>query len=245
MRVEDASNYSYYRGNEKPVNPNPPMKSLETPRIASVLSDLHVRASRDWRVLPRALPAVIGGALRGRTAMESAKPHLKDAFIPVDPAQGRALYQFARARRARHIVEFGASFGISTIYLAAAVRDNGGGRIVTTEIEPGKIERAREHWRRAGVDPEIQLLEGDALQTLRLVSQPIDLLFLDGWKDACLPVLQLLEPHLAPGACIFCDDVKAFRKTLQPYVDYVRSRPLNYVSLQLPLGDGLEFSVVV
>jgi len=59
------------------------------------------------------------------------------------------------------------------------------------------------------------------------VSQPIDLLFLDGWKDACLPVLQLLEPHLAPGACIFCDDVKAFRKTLQPYVDYVRSRPLN------------------
>jgi predicted O-methyltransferase YrrM len=160
-------------------------------------------------------------------------------------ARRHRQYRALRARRARHIVEFGASFGISTIYLAAAVRDNGGGRVITTEIEPGKISRARDHWRRAGVDPEIQLLEGDALQTLRVVSQPIDLLFLDGWKDACLPVLQLLEPHLAPGACVLCDDIKGFRKTLKPYVNHVRSRPLNYVSMELPLGDGLEFTVVV
>ncbi len=111
------------------------MNSLETPRIASVLADLHHCASHDWRVFLRAFPSVIGGALRGRDAMESAKPHLKDAFIPISPAQGLALYQFARARRAQHIVEFGASFGISTIYLAAAVRDNGGGRVITTEIE--------------------------------------------------------------------------------------------------------------
>ncbi len=245
MRVVDASNYSYYPAVEKTVNSKSPMNSLEAPRIASVLADLHHCASRDWRVFLRAVPSVIGGVLRGRDAMESAKPHLKDAFIPISRVQGVALYQFARARRARHIVEFGASFGISTIYLAAAVRDNGGGRVITTEIEPGKISRARDHWRRAGVDPEIQLLEGDALQTLRVVSQPIDLLFLDGWKDACLPVLQLLEPHLAPGACVFCDDVKGFRKTLKPYVNHVRSRPLNYVSMELPLGDGLEFTVVV
>jgi predicted O-methyltransferase YrrM len=245
MRVEDASNYSYHAAVETTVNPKSPMNSLETPRIASVLADLHHCASHDWRVFLRAFPSVIGGALRGRDAMESAKPHLKDAFIPISPAQGLALYQFARARRAQHIVEFGASFGISTIYLAAAVRDNGGGRVITTEIEPGKISRAREHWRRAGVDPEIQLLEGDALQTLRVISQPIDLLFLDGWKDACLPVLQLLEPHLAPGACVLCDDIKGFRKTLKPYVTHVRSRPLTYVSMELPLGDGLEFTVVV
>jgi predicted O-methyltransferase YrrM len=245
MRVEEASNYSYYPAVEKTVNAKSPMNSLQTPRIAAVLADLHRLASRDWRVFLRAVPAVVSGALRGRDAIESAKPHLKDAFIPISPAQGLALYQFARARRARHIVEFGASFGISTIYFAAAVRDNGGGRVITTEIEPGKISRARDHWRRAGVDPEIQLLEGDALQTLRVIGEPIDLLFLDGWKDACLPVLQLLEPHLAPGACIFCDDVKGFRKTLQPYVHYVRNRPLTFVSMELPLGDGLEFTVVV
>lgn len=221
------------------------MNSLETPRIATVLKDLHRAARCDTLVFLRALPAVTIGLLRGRGVVESAKPWLRDAFIPIDASQGRALYQLARARGARRIVEFGASFGISTIYLAAAVRDNGGGRVITTEMEPGKIARARENYARAGVGDEIELRAGDALQTLRDLDGPIDLLFLDGWKDACLPVLQLLEPHLARGACVLCDDMKPFRRTLRPYVDHVRGNPDRYASMELPLGDGLEFSVVV
>jgi len=219
------------------------MNSLEDPRIAAALDNLHRRAARDWLVFARALPGVIGGMLGGKSLMEAAKPYLKDAYIPIDRNQGRALYQFARASGARHIVEFGASFGISTIYLAAAVRDNGGGTVITTEMEPGKIARARANWAGAGVSQEIELREGDALTTLQGIERPIDMLFLDGWKEACLPVLQLLEPALLPGACIFCDDMKGFRKTLKPYVDHVRSHPERYVSLELPLGDGLEFSV--
>jgi predicted O-methyltransferase YrrM len=203
------------------------MNSLEDPRIAVILDELHRAARRDTRVFLRALPAVAAGLLRGRGVVESAKPYLRDAFIPIDAAQGRVLYQLARARGARRIVEFGASFGISTIYLAAAVRDNGGGRVVTTEMEPGKIVRARENYARAGVDGEIELL------------------FLDGWKEACLPVLKLLEPRLASGACVLCDDMKPFRRTLRPYVEHVRGSPGRYVSVELPLGDGLEFSLVV
>lgn len=221
------------------------MNSLEDPRIAGTLDNLHRAAARDWIVFAGALPGVIGSMLGGNSLMEAAKPYLKDAYIPIDREQGRALYQFARARRARYIVEFGASFGISTIYLAAAVRDNGGGTVITTEMEPGKIARARANWSHAGVSPEIELREGNALQTLRGIEGPIDVLFLDGWKEACLPVLQLLESALPSGACVFCDDVKGFRKTLKPYVDYVRSNPERYVSVELPLGDGLEFSVVV
>lgn len=221
------------------------MNSLEAPRIAATLDNLHRRAARDWIVFARALPGVIGSMLGGKSLMEAAKPYLKDAYIPIDREQGRALYQFARARGARHIVEFGASFGISTIYLAAAVRDNGGGTVITTEMEPGKIARARANWSHAGVYKEIELREGDALETLRGIERPIDMLFLDGWKEACLPVLQLLEPALPSGACIFCDDMKGFRKTLKPYVNHVRSNPERYLSVELPLGDGLEFSVVV
>jgi predicted O-methyltransferase YrrM len=221
------------------------MNSLEDPRIAAARDNLHRRAARDWIVFASALPGVIGGMLRGKSLMEAAKPYLKDAYIPIDREQGRALYQFARARGARHIVEFGASFGISTIYLAAAVRDNGGGTVITTEMEPGKIARARANWSRAGVYREIELREGDALETLRGVGGPIDMLFLDGWKEACLPVLQLLEPALPSGACVFCDDMKGFRKTLKPYVHHVRSNPERYLSVELPLGDGLEFSIVV
>ena len=145
---------------------------------------------------------------------------------------------------ARRIVEFGASFGISTIYLAAAVRDNGGGQVITTEMEPRKIAKARENYRIAGVDSEIRLLEGDALHTLRDVEGPIDLLFLDGWKEACLPVLRLLEPRFRPGSAIFCDNIKSFKKILKPYVDYVRRPDGNYSSVLLPLGDGMEYSVV-
>lgn len=221
------------------------MNSLEDPRIAATLDNLHRRAARDWIVFARALPGVIASMLGGKSLMEAAKPYLKDAYIPIDREQGRALYQFARARGARHIVEFGASFGISTIYLAAAVRDNGGGSVITTEMEPGKIVRARANWSHAGVCKEIELREGDALETLRGIERPIDMLFLDGWKEACLPVLQLLEPALHSGACIFCDDMKGFRKTLKPYVNHVRSNPERYLSVELPLGDGLEFSLVV
>ena len=87
--------------------------------------------------------------------------------------------------------------------------------------------------------------KGDALQTLRRVAGPIDLLFLDGWKELCLPVLKLLEDRLAPGAAIFCDDTDGFRKTLKPYTDYVRAPAGAFISTALPLGDGLEFSVRV
>jgi predicted O-methyltransferase YrrM len=221
------------------------VNSLNDPTISALLASLHRNARGDTLVFLRALPAVAWGVLRGRGVVESAKPYLKHAFIPIDRAQGCALYQFARARGARRIVEFGASFGISTIYLAAAVRDNGGGLVTTTEMEPKKIIRARENYARAGLEREIELLEGDALQTLRTIDGPIDLVFLDGWKEACLPVLKLLEGKLAPGACIFCDDMRGFRKTLRPYVDYVRGADNRYASLELPLGDGLEFSVVV
>jgi predicted O-methyltransferase YrrM len=221
------------------------MNSLEDPRVANTLQDLHRRAASDWKVFARALPGVLGGVVTGKGLMESAKPYLKDAYIPIERAQGLTLYQMARMRRARNIVEFGASFGISTIYLAAAVRDNGGGTVITTEIEPGKAAAARANFARAGLSDEIDLREGDALETLRQIDGPVDLLFLDGWKEACLPVLQLVGPTLPPGACILCDDVKPFRKTLKPYVEYVRGNPNRYVSMELPLGDGLELSVVV
>jgi predicted O-methyltransferase YrrM len=221
------------------------MNSLADPRIAATLETLHRQAAHDRIVFARALPGVLGGMLRGKEFMAAAKPYLKDAYIPIDRAQGRVLYQIARARGARRIVEFGASFGISTIYLAAAVRDNGGGKVVTTEMEASKIASARANWSRAGVDAAIELREGDALETLRDVEAPIDLLFLDGWKEACLPVLRLLEPVLGTGACVLCDDIKSFPKTLAPYLGYVRGNPARYVSAPLPLGDGLEFSVVV
>lgn len=219
------------------------MNTLGDRAVKNTLERLHKRAAGDWRVFLRAVPRVISGALAGRGAVESAKPLLREAFIPIDAAQGRAIYQLARAAGARRIVEFGCSFGISTIYLAAAVRDNGGGEVITTEMEPNKVSQALANFEAAGLSGMIDLRPGDALQTLAGLNDPVDLVFLDGWKDLCLPVLKQLEPALRPNAVILCDDMRAFRRTLKPYVDYVRSPDGPYVSMGLPLGDELEFSV--
>jgi predicted O-methyltransferase YrrM len=218
--------------------------SLQDPKVAATLKKLHNVAAYDWFVFARALPAVVSGWLRGRSAIDSAKPYLKDAYIPIDPAQGRTLYAMARAANAKTIVEFGTSFGISAVYLAAAARDNGG-RFVGTEFEPGKAAKARAHLAEAGLQDVATVLLGDAQETLKTIVGPVDLLLLDGWKDLCLPILKQLEPQIPPGGVVLCDDISGFKRTLAPYLDYVRNAPTRYVSQLLPLGDGLEYSVYV
>jgi predicted O-methyltransferase YrrM len=167
---------------------------------------------------------------------------LKDAYIPVGPETGRLLYQLARARPARLIVEFGLSFGLSTIHLAAAVKDNGMGRVITTELEPTKIKRAKENLREAELLDHVEIREGDATKTLAKIEGEIDLVFLDGWKDLYLPVLKVIEPRLATGALVVADDLDIMPEALKPYLKHVRNPDNGYVSVELPLGDGLELS---
>jgi predicted O-methyltransferase YrrM len=83
---------------------------------------------------------------------------------------------------------------------------------------------------------------GDALETLQEVPEPVDLVFLDGWKDLYLPVLKLLEPRLRPGAVVLADNIHTFRKALRPYVEYVQSGENGFESTTLSISDGLEYS---
>jgi predicted O-methyltransferase YrrM len=169
--------------------------------------------------------------------------HLLDlAYIPVSPDAGRFLYTLARAARTGTVVEFGASFGISTIYLAAAVRDRGEGTVITTELHSGKAQKARENLRAAGLLDYVDLREGDALETLKGIAGGVTLLFLDGWKKLYLPVLKLLEPALAPGALVAADDLDLFPEVHKPYLAYVRNPVNGYVSVEVPIGDRLELS---
>jgi predicted O-methyltransferase YrrM len=104
-------------------------------------------------------------------------------YLPISADAGRLLYALVRASRPDTVVEFGTSFGISTIYLAAAVADNGRGRVITTELSSTKAEAARSNLRQAGVDGPVTVLVGDARQTLADLGGPIGLVLLDGWKD--------------------------------------------------------------
>ncbi len=160
--------------------------------------------------------------------------------MPISAQGGDLLYSLVRASRPERIVEFGTSFGISTIYLACAMLDNGKGHLYSTELSAAKIAAARRNLLEAGVADKVTILQGDALQTLIDVPGPIGLVLLDGWKDMNLPVLKMLEPRLAAGALVIGDD-NTF-KTMADYLRYIRDRANGYVSVDFPVEDGMEIS---
>ncbi|MCX5555116.1 O-methyltransferase [Streptomyces sp. NBC_00038] len=140
----------------------------------------------------------------------------KETHLAVSPETGNLLYLLARSRSARTVVEFGTSFGVSTICLAAALRDNGGGLLIGTEFEPGKAAAARRSLAEAGLDDLVDIRDGDALDTLsRGIPGPVDLVFLDGAKNLYLDVLRLLEPHLAPNALVVADNANRSPELLE------------------------------
>jgi predicted O-methyltransferase YrrM len=169
---------------------------------------------------------------------------MRAVYVPVTRSQGSMLYLVARSIDARRIVEFGTSFGISTLYLAAAVKDNGGGIVVGSELEPSKRGKACDNLREAGLESFADVRLGDALQTLADVEPPIDMVLLDGWKEGYLPILKLLQPKLRPRAVVLADNIFTFRKALRPYVDYVQSGTNGFASSTLQISDGFEMSVL-
>lgn len=218
--------------------------ALTDPRVIATLDRLHEAAKGDRWVFLRAAPAALWSVLTGGTVLDGVTPYLKDAYIPVTPEQGKFLYLTARLIDAHTIVEFGTSFGISALYLASAARANGG-RFIGSEMEPHKIAAARANLAEAGLDAVAEVREGDAMHTFADLPAPIDLVLLDGWKDVYLPMLRMLRPKLRKGAAVLADNIFTFPKELAPYVAFVRDPANGFESTTLPLGHGLELSVVV
>jgi predicted O-methyltransferase YrrM len=216
--------------------------SLNTPEVSAVLRRLVAAEAHDEETF-----ATIGDSLAAPFDLDVAQraEFFKDVYMSVSPEGGQLLYLLARATGARSIVEYGTSFGLSTIYLAAAVRDNGGGTVVGTELQSAKAFAAQRNFADAGLADLIDLRVGDARETLQSISQPIDLLLLDGWPDLALPVLQLLEPKLRVGSLILVDDVDVDfgRDVHGPLLKYLDDSANGYLTLKLPIADGIQASV--
>jgi predicted O-methyltransferase YrrM len=229
---------------ERALSITPTPSSLDDPRVRATLETLHAAARGDaFRMLGR-LPSLARSFLGSKPPDAAVmSERMKDVYIPLSPAQGKLLYLVARSLAARRIVEFGTSFGISTIYAAAAARDNGNARVIGTELEPGKHKQALANLDAAGLSAQVEVRLGDALQTLRDVPPPIDLVLLDGWKDLYLPMIELLAPKLRPGAVVLADNVRTFKRALAPYLAYVQSGKSGFQSVTLPFRSGFEFSV--
>ncbi|MCH8132339.1 MAG: class I SAM-dependent methyltransferase [Myxococcales bacterium] len=218
--------------------------SLQSGPIREVLDRLHADAKSDRLKFLSLIPRFAAGLLRGQKLFDVLTPEaMKDFYLPVSREQGEFLYLTARAIGATKVVEFGTSFGISTIYLAAAVRDNGSGEVIGSEIEASKVQVAKANLEAAGLAAHADVRLGDAMETLRDLPEPIDLVLLDGWKDLYIPVLERVTPRLRPGSVVLADNIFTFRKSLRPYVESMQSGERGFASTTLHIADGFEYSV--
>lgn len=218
------------------------MNTLTTTPVAPLLARLFEETAADDAATEAAVADLSDAErmamMRSKTAYRDLYGRLRHAALAVSPETGRLLYMLARAGRARAIVEFGTSFGISTLHLAAALRDNGGGRLITTEFEPSKAARARRNLEAAGLADLVEIREGDALQTLATgLPDGIDLVLLDGAKPLYPEILALVEDRLGGGAVIVADNA-GFSPA---YLDRVRTPGNGYLSM--PFGEDVELSV--
>ncbi|AUC99844.1 MULTISPECIES: class I SAM-dependent methyltransferase [Bradyrhizobium] len=220
------------------------MDSLSHGLVADVLERLHREAEAADAPLMQAyaheavdVERTVSKFVEAETTDMAGLYHgLAGNFLSVSRDFGRFLYMCARTCKAARIVEFGSSMGISAIYMAAALRDMGGGRLIGTDLEPGKVERARANVAAAGLDDLVEFRLGDARETLKPgVGGCIDMVMLDGAFTLYLPILKLLEPHLKPGAVVVGEN--AFEQG-SGYLDYVRDPQNGYRSLPLPFDPG-------
>lgn len=207
----------------------------------SVLDELHAYADREdplARERVQARREELGGRL---STAEKYEVYGDAPPLAISPDEGAVLYLLVRLLRPASIVEFGSSHGISTIYLAAGLRDNGAGRLVSTEIRPAKADASSANLERAGLADLVELRLGDARETLADDPPTIDLAFLDGRNDLYLDVLALLEPRLSERALVVAD-LSPNDPDLEPYLAQVRDPGGPFAHVPVPFAPGFEVS---
>jgi predicted O-methyltransferase YrrM len=217
---------------------------LGDPELERLLTDLHVRSDEQVAAM-RSYEAE-----RARDAAPPTEDEVKafrsDKLVALDRNKAEFCYQLCRANNARRIVEAGTSYGVSTLYLAAAVRDNvratgGTGVVIGTEYEPEKACAARAHFDQAGLSRFIDLREGDLRETLQQIEGPVDFMLVDIWISMARTALQLATPHLRAGAIVVCDNTDIYRRDYADYFVFLKAN--GFRTMTLPFDGGLELSV--
>jgi predicted O-methyltransferase YrrM len=226
------------------------------PPIDSLLDRLYAQnAAQDNALAAYFTARAAEGSLDWNRFDERTNEFLRDKLVALDRSKAEFCYHVCRALRARRVVEAGTSFGVSTLFLAAAVRDNlrlknqgiddggPGGAVIGTEYEPGKAKLARRHFAEAGLADLIDLREGDLRATLRDVEGPVDFMLIDIWTPMAQPALMLVSPRLREGAVVICDNTLQFREAYAEYFAFVHDPRNGLRTMTLPFEGGLEFTV--
>ncbi|MFD1552991.1 hypothetical protein DNU06_11740 [Putridiphycobacter roseus] len=188
------------------------MISSKTEQIDTTIRALYKHARFDKLKIMKGL---------AKSMSRSMQPSdFEDAYLSINQEQGEYLTDLIVNQKFKNIIEFGTSFGISTLFLArGAMKTNG--KIITTELLASKAEQAILNFKKAGVSDLIEVRTGDAMETLKKHNNPIDLLLLDGWKNLYLPLFKMLEPNFTKETNIYVDNAdmpesKTFLKNINP-----------------------------
>ncbi|MGA3000477.1 MAG: class I SAM-dependent methyltransferase [Acetobacteraceae bacterium] len=219
------------------------MNVLNDPQLERLLAALHARSDGQIAAMQR-FQAADGPP----PETDAIKAFRSDKLVALDRDKAEFCYQLCRASNARRIVEAGTSYGVSTLYLAAAVRDNvlvagGTGLVVGTEYEPAKAAAARSHFEQSGLSQFIDLREGDLRETLRQIDAPVDFMLVDIWIGMARPALELVAPRLRPGAIVICDNTRQHCNEYADYFAFLGDPANGFRTMTLPFDGGLELSV--
>jgi predicted O-methyltransferase YrrM len=222
------------------------MSVIRDPDLERLLAILHARS--DEQVAAMASYYAQAAQAVHPPTQDEIKEFRSDKLVALDRDKAEFCYQLCRASNARRIVEAGTSHGVSTLYLAAAVRDNihaagSDGVVIGTEYEPEKARIARAHFAQADLSRFIDLREGDLRETLKRIDGPVDFMLVDIWVPMARPALELVTPHLKPGAIVVCDNTAQHRGAYADYFAFLENPANGFRTMTLPFGGGFELSV--
>ena len=161
----------------------------------------------------------------------------------VEPTTGRFLFSLVAPQTDCEVLEIGGSRGYSTVWLAAGVRHLGG-RVLSVENDPRKIEAWRKNISEAGLEEWADLVEGDAKEEVPAIDDVFDIVFIDAEKDDYEELFGLARSKLEPGALVVADNVLSHVERLGAYSEARQADP-TLLSVTVPLDRGLEISVVL
>lgn len=195
------------------------MNTYQNSIVENKLNALHKDSEKDYMRIGR---GIVKSIFRPIQAID-----FKNAYLPITRSQGQFLKKLIVDNNCKNIVEFGTSFGISTIYLADAARQTGG-KVISTELIESKAHTALQNLKDAGLVDFVEIKIGDAMKTLKGNAEPIDFLFLDGWKDLYQPLFQMLEPQFHKGTLIYSDNMDM--QGTKQFADYLLSKKTSYAT---------------
>ena len=197
------------------------------PQVQKVVDELQERVAREAEQFSQGMP-----------------PDVNQLALAAGPETAGFLNLLIRTMAAKRIVEVGTSIGYTALWLGEAARATGG-HVIGMEAIAAKHQQAIDHIARAGLSDVVEVRLGDAKAIVQELAGPIDLVFLDAWKDDYFAYFDALLPKLRVGGCVVADNItfpKAFQETMRRYQEHVRAYS-NVRSHLLSIGNGEEMSV--